>query len=332
MLGQRGLYTLVVSFLFTLLVAGCVAAVPAANTPTEVSPEESSAVSPEDSSDTARTITHLRGETTIAQEPEQIAVTEYRLADPLLALGIKPIAMGSYMGGLNLDWLEPGTLDGVIDVGQDGNPEAILTANPDFIIAWEPQNPNYEALSKIAPTIVINQTEDWRGDFISFGELMNKKAEAEQWMADYQARAEELKAELAPKLEGGKTAVYMRVLAKEFRMQATDHRLAGILYEDLGIPVPEKIHEIVKREAVSMEALPLYDADYLFIQVGSAVAGGDKEAEQRLAELQESSIWNNLTAVKNNHVFVVPFYVDVDFPLANAKAMELVAELILDAP
>lgn len=280
----------------------------------------------------ARTIQHVKGETTITSEPAKIAVTEYRLADPLLALGMKPVAMGSYMGGLQLDWLKPDALQGVKDLGPNGNPEAILAAQPDFVIAWDPQNQNYDALSKIAPTIVVKETDDWRADFIAFGKQLNKQAEAELWMRKYKEKAEAYKTKLVPKLAGGKTAVYMRVLPKEFRMQATDHRLAGILYEDLGIPVPEKVHEIKKREAVSMEALTQYDADYLFIQVGSAVAGGDKEAEKRLAELKQSSIWSNLKAVKNNHVFVVPFYVDVDFPLANEKAMELVAESIINNP
>jgi iron complex transport system substrate-binding protein len=280
----------------------------------------------------SRMIKHLKGETTIEHEPSKIAVTEYRLADPLLALGIKPIAMGSYMGGLNLDWLKPGSLQGVKDLGANGNPEAVLEAQPDFIIAWDSQNQNYEALSKMAPTIVVSETDDWRADFIAFGKQMNKQAEAEQWMKNYKEKAEGYKAKLAPKLAGGKTAVYMRVLPKEFRMQATDHRLAGILNEDLGIPVPEKVKSIKKREAISMEALPQFDADYLFIQVGSAVAGGDKEAEKKLSELQQSSIWSNLKAVKNKHVFIVPFYVDVDFPLANERSMELVAEMILNNP
>jgi iron complex transport system substrate-binding protein len=281
---------------------------------------------------TSRTIKHLKGETTIASEPTKIAVTEYRLADPLLALGLKPVAMGNYMGGLNLDWLKPNALQGVKDLGQNGNAEAILAAQPDFIIAWEAQNPNYEALNKIAPTIVVNETDDWRTDFVAFGKQLNKGAEAEKWLKGYKEKAEAYKVKLAPKLSGGKTAVYMRVLPKEFRMQATDHRLAGILFEDLGIPVPEKVKAIKKREAISMEALPQFDADYLFVQVGSAVAGGDKEAEKKLAELQQSSIWSNLKAVKNKHVFIVPFYVDVDFPLANERAMDLVAEMILNNP
>ncbi|CAG7650801.1 hypothetical protein PAESOLCIP111_06179 [Paenibacillus solanacearum] len=330
---KKGLFNgMVIVLGAAVLASGCGANPPTGSAPLAGNAAPAGAKSETAAASKSRTIKHLKGETTVTSEPTKIAVSEYRLADPLLALGMKPIAMGSYLGGLNLDWLKPNALQGVKDLGEKGNPEAILDAQPDFIIAWEPQNQNYEALSKVAPTIVVNQTEDWRGDFIEFGKQLNKQAEAEQWLKKYKEKAEAYKVKLAPKLAGGKTAIYMRVLQKEFRIQGTDHRLAGILYEDLGIPVPEKVHSIQKRESISMEVLPQFDADYLFIQVGSAVAGGDKEAEKRLAELQQSAIWSNLKAVKNKHVFIVPFYVDVDFPMANEKSMELVADSILNNP
>lgn len=79
---------------------------------------------------------------------------------------------------------------------------------------------------------------------------------------------------------------------------------------------------------MSVEILPEINPDYIFLELyeGSAL-GSDKKLE----ELKQSAIWKGLSAVKNDHVFVVDgnLRVQSDGPIGNAKVVdEIVAQLV----
>jgi iron complex transport system substrate-binding protein len=247
-----------------------------------------------------------------------------------LALGLKPYAMTSYLGETNSEWL-PGTpLKGIKDLGEQANLEAVLEASPDLILAWETQDKIYDSLSKVAPTLLVGESPDWRADFQVYGQLFGKSKEVDQWLKQYDEKAKAAKQKIMTKVGPGKTAVFFRILEKEYRVYAADQKLGGILNKDLGFVVPEKIKPIKRRETISMEALPQFDADYYFVQVGGPVKGGDKAAEKRFAELEQSSIWKSLTAVKNNHVIQVPYWMDLDLPNVNEKSIQLITDKLLN--
>ncbi|MFZ3198508.1 MAG: ABC transporter substrate-binding protein, partial [Bacillus mycoides] len=75
---------------------------------------------------------------------------------------------------------------------------------------------------------------------------------------------------------------------------------------------------------IQKEALIDYNPDYLFV-----FTTGD--GSQRLKEFQEESIWKNMNAVKNNHVFTISNE-DVNkgyFPLGKEMILDEVTEFIL---
>nr|WP_269462731.1 ABC transporter substrate-binding protein [Paenibacillus baekrokdamisoli] len=51
---------------------------------------------------------------------------------------------------------------------------------------------------------------------------------------------------------------------------------------------------------MSLEVLPNYDADYVFVTLLEG-----KETSNRFDDIKKISIWKNLTAVKNNHVYAI---------------------------
>ncbi|MCZ2992350.1 ABC transporter substrate-binding protein, partial [Acinetobacter baumannii] len=74
---------------------------------------------------------------------------------------------------------------------------------------------------------------------------------------------------------------------------------------------------------VQKEALIDYNPDYLFV-----FTTGD--GSQRLKEFQEESIWKNMNAVKNNHVFTIKNE-DLNkgyFPLGKDMILDEVAEFV----
>ena len=107
----------------------------------------------------ARVIEHQFGKTTVEGTPQRVVSLGLTDGDPLLALGIEPIAVRP---GYGVDGFGPWAQDDVegadptvlqpdaIDVGK------IATLNPDLIVAVSSDidRPTYKKLSKIAPTIV----------------------------------------------------------------------------------------------------------------------------------------------------------------------------------
>lgn len=310
----------------TLFTVGCSSNEKNADNQQVVEPESNETSS---DSQTKRVIKHLRGETTIIGEPSKIAVLDYRLADSMIALGTKPYAMTTYLGNTDLEYMEGNPLDGVVGLGDDINLEAILHAEPDLIIARQGHVEQFDSLNKIAPTIILEESANWRDDFRLFAEVLGKTQEADNWLKQYEDKVADAKSKIAPLIDSGKTAVVLRILPKEYRVYGTKQQLGGILYGDLGLQASESVEAIGKAEPISIETLPDFDADYIFVQVGFPVIGGDSDAEKNFEEMMDSSLWKNLKAVKNNHIFIVPYWTLRDFPIINEKTLEIVSQHIL---
>ncbi|MDF2649693.1 MAG: hypothetical protein K0Q73_5498 [Paenibacillus sp.] len=273
-----------------------------------------------------RIIKHFNGETQIEGEPKKIAVLDYRLADSLWALGIKPFAMTSYMGETNLEYMNGDPLKGVKNLGDEPNLEVILEAQPDLIIGREIHAKIYDNLTKIAPTIILPNHDEWRFAFRELGQVLGKEKKADEWLTGYDKKVEEAKKKLATKVGKDETVLYMRAMPKELRIHGPNQLFGATLSQDLGLkPIPQ-VESIKKFETISMEKLLEINPDYLFIQVGGPVKGGDKEAEKKYEELIQSSLWKNLKAVKNNRVYIVPHWIISDFPYIKDKSIDLVLE------
>jgi len=269
------------------------------------------------------TLKQVSGETRVIGNPKRIVVTDYRLADSLLALGTKPYGMTSYMGSTELPYLNSNALRGVKNLGDEPNLEAILQAKPDLIISRDSQSKIYNDLSKIAPTITSVKTDDWRSDFQSLAKMLHKETAADKWLDHYDNKVKKAKGKLIEKIGNDKTALYMRTMPKEYRIYGSDQFLGSTLSQ-LGLkPVPQ-VKSIEKFEDISMEQLIKLNPDYIFLEVGGPVKNGDKEAEKQYKELSQTPIWKSLKAVKNNHVYTVPHWVISDYPLIKSKSVNLV--------
>ncbi|HEY2491790.1 MAG TPA: ABC transporter substrate-binding protein [Paenibacillus sp.] len=279
---------------------------------------------------TTKVVKHLKGEAIISTNKDaKIAVLDYRLADSMLALGMKPYAMTSYLGETDLEYMDGKPLPGVINLGDDINLEAVLQADPDFIIARQGNAKVYDDLVKIAPTIILEESDDWRADLRKFAEILDRTAEADKWLKQYTVEAEEAKKKVVAQVGAGKTAVIIRATPKDYRIYGDDQQLGSIIYGDLGFTASDKVKEIKKQQSISLEVLPEFDADYIFVQIGMPVKGGDKDAEKKFAEMQESSLFKNMSAVKNNRVYIMPYWTLRDFPIINQKTVELVTTKLL---
>lgn len=176
--------------------------------------------------------------------------------------------------------------------------EAIMALEPDLIIISTVQEKIYDQLSEIAPTLMVNMAQvDWKVDFLHVAEVMDRKAEAEAWIAEY----DKLATEVGTKVKElcGEDTSYLAFLASYGSNFVFDRAgLGTILYDDMGLKKPEGMpeQEDISLPVVTMEGLAEIDADVIF-----AVA-----TEEDKKTLSESSIWQQMDPVKEGKVIYLP--------------------------
>ncbi len=245
-----------------------------------------------------RTIEHAMGETDVPAEPERVAaVAEFYLED-LVALGMKPAVSVTGTGEFPPHLMDD--IEGVRKVGTTFEPnlEVISTVAPDLIIGMDDVHGEiYEELSSIAPTVLLFEPwRDWRKRLLDVGNIVGRRAMAEDALEEYGRTADEARARLREGI-GGETAVFLRIQPQEIRIYGGGGGGSGnVLHKDLGIPAPEGVPMDEPTRSISPELLPEVDADHIFLLVQ------DEEGENNF---RENPLWQRLRAVENDRVYPV---------------------------
>ncbi|WP_168118728.1 ABC transporter substrate-binding protein [Paenibacillus sp. HB172176] len=289
--------------LFTLALAGCVNAneknQPQSSAASiEASPTASTSASPapSETSNGMRTVVDELGhEIRIPEHPERI-LAPY-LEDPLTTLGIMPVAQWAN-GDIVQEYLQDRIGDlPKVDFSAGGlDPEQAAQQAPDLIIltmaVWAEKG-MYEAYSKIAPTYVLNNgIQDWKKTLQTLGELLDRSEQANQTIADYEAKVEEAKQRLASTMGDEQVALLWPTGNSLYLLSELDYS-GQLLYGDLGLNEPE-LAMGQSFQNLSLEKLPDVGNGRIFLITGY----NDTEIE----ELESSPVWKSLPAVKNNRI------------------------------
>ncbi|WP_246132180.1 AraC family transcriptional regulator [Paenibacillus hemerocallicola] len=293
-------------------------------------PSENSATSPAQSARQKAypvTVKHARGEFTLEQKPQRIAVLDVQYIDQLVTLDERPSASVKAAGGAT-DFPEylNDKLSNVKVLGtyQEPSLEAILASNPDFIICTEVHEAIYGSLSKIAPTVMLMRNEDWRDTLITIGKLMGKEQEAKQVVQAYKEKTAKLSANLASKLNG-QTVALIRPRDDMIRVHTPEHRTGAVLYQDLGLPVPKAVTEADDTAYhISLEALADVGANHYFLLTDEMFKG-------LVQQFQSTTTWQSLEPVKNKRVYTVDTTMWIGYygPMAINLIVDQVAEALL---
>jgi iron complex transport system substrate-binding protein len=242
------------------------------------------------------------GEIEVPVEPKRVVSLVF--VGELLALGIKPIgtAPGFMKTGLFVKELE-----GTQSIGDEPSVEKVLELDPELIIVHNfVEKGIVEQLGKIAPTVVMPFNDRGPVERLRmFADLLDRQAEADQFLARYEQKAKEAKQKLSGAIKPGETVAYYEIWGKSFWvMSEANGRGVYNLYKSLGLTPPGKVKQDVvdvgKGKDISLEVVPQYAADHMFVGV-YAGDGGDKRAE----EIMQGQLWQNLPAAKNNRVYMV---------------------------
>lgn len=251
------------------------------------------------SSEIATTFTDAMGnEVTVPENPQRV-IGSY-LEDYLVALGVTPVAQWTVGNDSDQAYLQD-KLAEVPRINYDLPFEDVLSFEPDLLLMDSNsmvEGDKYDQYSKIAPTYVVTNGEDvtWRERLTDIAKVLHKEEQADQVEADYDDLVAATKETYADQIQGKSIAVLWVVNNSVFMVSETKSS-GQLLYHELGFEVPALVSEISESatadwSAVSLEKLAELDADYLILV--NSDKGADFFSEQ---------VWQNLDAVKNNHLW-----------------------------
>lgn len=245
------------------------------------------------------TVTDVKGEVKIPADPNRIVDLSGN-SDILSILGYKVI------GTANSDAYDYTKLPSYLESALSGakilgysmqdtmDVESIMDLHPDLIVISTVQEKMYNQLSEIAPTVVVESNSlNWKEQLKSIAKIFNKEEVADEWIANYDAKAKE--AGDAIKEKYGVNTTYLSFLASGGQFFVFDGAGFGsVLYQDMGLAKPEGMPKQtdISLPVVTYEGLASIKADYIFVM-------GTKED---LAQLESNPIWKSLPAVKEGHV------------------------------
>lgn len=249
------------------------------------------------------TVTDVRGEVEIPADPQRIVDLSGN-SDILSILGYKVIGTANsdaYDYTKFPSYLEE-TLSGAEILGysmQDTmDVEAVMNLKPDLIVISTVQEKMYDALSEIAPTVMIQlEALNWKDDVRALAKVFNKEDVANEWLTKYETEAKEEGDKI--KAEYGEDKTYLSFLASGGQFFIFDGAGFGdVLYNDMGLAKPAGMPEQtdISLPVVTYEGLAAIQTDYIFLIA----------TDEDLAQLESNAIWNSLPAVKEGNVVVLP--------------------------
>ena len=274
------------------------------------------------------TVTDVRGDVEIPADPQRIVDLSGN-SDILSILGYDVVGTANsdaYDYTKFPSYLEE-TLKGAEILGysmQDTmDVEAVMNLNPDLIVISTVQEKMYDALSEIAPTVMIQlEALNWKDDVRALAKVFNKEDVANEWIANYENKAKEAGDKI--KAEYGEDTTYLSFLASGGQFFIFDGAGFGdVLYKDMGLAKPEGMPEQtdISLPVVTYEGLAAIKADYIF-----AIA-----TDEDLAQLEANSIWNNLPAVKNGNVVILessPYFNQGYSPIGREKLVDEIGDML----
>jgi len=273
-------------------------------------------------SDASYAIQHAMGETTIKGTPQRVVILTNEGTEALLALGVKPVgAVKSFTGD---PWYKhiKDDMEGVTELGEESQPniELIASLKPDLIIGNKlRQEKIYTQLSAIAPTVFSETLRgEWKKNFTLYAKALNKEAEGQKVIADFDKKIEDFKVAAGDKLN--QTVSVVRFMGGKTRIYLSD-TFTGIIFNQIGIARPESNYKDTFVEEISKERIPEVDADMMLYFTYET---GDNKGTQQAEEFMNDPLWQNLNVVKNGKAY------QVDDAIFNTAGGVRAANLMVD--
>jgi len=249
-------------------------------------------------------IEHKFGVTVIPREPERVVTIGFSEQDPVLAVGVKPVAVREWFGGhpyavwpWATDALGDATPQVLVMPYGELDFEKIAALRPDLIVATHSgiNEREYATLSRIAPTLAQLATYPdfgmpWQEQTRLIGRALGREALAERLVAEVEARIAAAR-KAHPEFEGATVAWAHPAGQGQYWVVGPNTPPMRFL-SALGLELPPALANIVgDRDSgqISGEQIALLDVDVLIFQAGSEA---DRQA------LENNPLFRNLKVAR----------------------------------
>lgn len=285
-----------------------------------------------DGSGDTRTVETAMGPVEVPEEPQRVVVLDTPELDSLLTLGITPVgAVRADVASGFLEYLPADELTDVENIGNIAAPnlERINELDPDLILGSKLRDEErYDELSAIAPTVFTeNPGSEWKANFLVHADALNKNAEGEAVVGEYERQAAEATEAIGGPEEAASTNVTVLrfIEGGDTRLYGEDNYIGSVL-ADVGLGRPEIVTEAEDGFAVeiSPEQIDLAEADVIFYaSYGSPEKSGQEQAVG-------GPLWTSMTAVREDMVFPVDdqlWFLGIGYTAAEQVLAELTEHL-----
>ncbi|REK75170.1 ABC transporter substrate-binding protein [Paenibacillus paeoniae] len=297
--------------------------------------EGTSAIEGDKGSSATKVVTDLFGEVTIPAEPKNLFVTSSTYAEYLIEMGIKPkyvLVVPELEPAYRASYFEENGVEMIPTAQYIYNFEQILSLAPDMIIVpgGGLEATAYEGLSKTAPTVALKGSNAMHSEMHELAILFDKKEEANKILAAFDEKAKAAKEKIAEAI-GDKSVLVLRVEPERYRYLGpkADDEISRFFYETLGLKSPEIFKDSTDWfTPFSLEILPDIKADYIFLEKR---AMENYDSTDSLKQLEGNSLWRNMAAVKNKHVFPLNTndYVQAKGPIGTSLLIDYIVEKLV---
>ncbi|MFZ0579316.1 MAG: ABC transporter substrate-binding protein [Psychrobacillus psychrotolerans] len=264
--------------------------------------EETEKASEQTTEATTQTLSYLGTDYIIPATVDSIVTASLESMEDAVVLGIKPTGVLEIAGEIP-SYLEK-ELAGAELVGDKRAPnaEAILTLDPDVIVGTSKWGEDTMAeMNKIQTTLPYSHiSTNWKENLTALAQLAGNTEVAEEIIADYDDKAETAKVKVKEQL-ADKSVVIIRMRGGLMYIYPTSVYLNPVLYEDLGLLVPEIIANSEAQSEITMETLASVNPDAIFLQFEESE---NTETPNALGDLQSNPIFASLAASQSDQVFV----------------------------
>ena len=297
------------------------------------SPKSVSETSP---ADDCQTIVHVAGEAEICEQPQSVVALGPYVLEPLIALGVQPTGFADHMAfgqgvysnpSEQIPYIGERITSQLVNVGVAYSPsiEAIAKAQPDLIIGTEFNMQQYETLSQIAPTLLIeyDSTEE---NLRTIAKAVNRPDAAEQLIAETDQKIVAAQETFADFASDNPKALLLFSNPPNLSLSKGNQELCHTLVEDLGFQLvslsgSENIDAEETALPISSEQLPsLNDADFIIV-LGSNFEKRESTRSYENDQLagprqawRENAIAQSLDASKADQVYFIPAYLCLGLP------------------
>ena len=234
------------------------------------------------SNDSCQTIAHASGEAEICGQPRRIVALGPYVLEPLVALAIQPIGFADHTAfgqdiydnpSQQIPYIGDRITNQLENVGTAFTPsiEAIAKAQPDLIVVTEYNAQQYEALSQIAPTILLAYSNA-EESLELIARAVDRPKAAKQLIADTKQQVTTARETFSDFVSAYPKALLLFSRSQELSLSQNSQELCNAVVRELGfqlVSFPESDNTDSKDTVVpiSSEQLSnLNDADLLLRQ------------------------------------------------------------------